>query len=135
MPATFVQVHHAIEYAFMPNKPAATDPLMARLPAALRERMHANGHTQIDVEKLTGVPQPQISKALKGVRKRSTEPMRRLCRYAAIGAKDDAPHTAELVELLQQVVASGPATAECVRGILQNLAALSAARTDKPGRR
>lgn len=109
--------------------------MMARLPAALRERMHANGHTQIDVERLTGVPQPQISKALSGVRKRPTEPMRKLCQYADIEAQGGVPHTAELTELLQRVVASGPATAECVRGILQSLAALSAARTDKPGRR
>jgi len=108
--------------------------MMARLPVALRERMDANRHTQVEVEKLTGVPQPQISKALKGVRKRPTEPMRRLCRYASIEVHDGAPNTAELSALLQKVLAHGPATAECVRGILQSLAALTAANTDKPGR-
>ncbi len=113
----------------MPNKPAKVDPLMARLPAALRERMQANNHTQKDVEKATAVPQPQISKALKGLRKRPTEPMLKLCQYASIAAPIDAPSAAELSDLLQKVVASSPATAECVRGILESLANLTSGKS------
>lgn len=96
--------------------------------------MLANGHTQKDVETATGVPQPQISRALKGFRKRPTQAMRKLCQYAGIdfGDNRDSPSLAELVELLQNVAAGSPVAAECVKGMLQSLAPL-AARASREG--
>lgn len=83
--------------------------------------MREKGHIQEDVERITGVPQPQISKVLKGRRKRLTEPMRLLCRYACLEVGEAGPDTLELSQLLQQVVESSPAAADCVRTILQSL--------------
>lgn len=129
----FAQHNHAIKYAFMPNKSAAFHPLMVRLPGALRECMREKGHTQKDVEKATGVSQPQISKVLKGLRKRPTEDMRKLCLYASIENVSRSPNEAELLELLHKVVAGHPEAAECVRGILQNLAILTKMGSSIPG--
>lgn len=119
----FLWVKYAIKYAFMPNKLTPIHPWIAQLPAALRARMDANEHTQKDVEYATGVPQPQISRALNGQRKRPTEAMRKLCRYAELKVEGkDAPPMAELVGLLQRVVAGGPAATICAKGVLENLA-------------
>lgn len=108
------------------------NPLMARLPAALRERMQANSHTQKDVEKATGVPQPQVSRAIKGLRKRPTEAMQKLCRYAFIEDDDSGtPTLAELSVLLQKIVGGNPAAAECVKGVLQSLAPLLTSTSGK----
>lgn len=108
------------------------NPLMARLPAALRERMQANRHTQSDVEAATGVPQPQISRALKGLRKRPTEPMQKLCQYAFIENDDSGrPTLAELSALLHKIVGGHPAAAECVKGVLQSLAPLLTSTSGK----
>lgn len=107
----------------MPTKSAPTHPWIAQLPAALRARMDANEHTQKDVAKATGVPQPQVSRALNGQRKRPTEAMRKLCRYAELEMEsNDAPPIAELVGLLQRVVAGGPEATTCAKGVLENLA-------------
>jgi len=98
---------------------------MVQLPAALRARMDANGHTQEDVETATGVSQPQISRALNGQRKQPTEPMLKLCQYAEL--KTDVEETVSLVELtglLQRIVAGGPAATACAKGVLENLALL-----------
>lgn len=103
---------------------------MAQLPAALKARMHRKGHIQEDVEAITGVSQPQISKALKGRRKRLTEPMRRLCQYASIEIRDEAPADLELARLLQQVIEVSPAAAECVRDILRGLVTLLESHKD-----
>jgi transcriptional regulator with XRE-family HTH domain len=112
----------------MPNKPSAIDPVMAQLPAALKARMKEKGHVQEDVERITGIPQPQISKVLKGCRKRLTEPMRLLCRYACLEIEEAGPDTLELSQLLQRVVESSPAAADCVRTILQSLVVFEESR-------
>jgi transcriptional regulator with XRE-family HTH domain len=111
----------------MPNKKALTDPAMLRLPEALRRRMQALGHTQSDVHAVTGVSQPQISKALNAHRKRLTEPMRALCHYADLEvAQEQPPALAELAQLLQTLVDGNPAAADCVKGVLKSLAPLVA---------
>lgn len=94
---------------------------MARLPAALRSRMQALGHRQNDVVKATGVPQPQISKVLKGIRKRKTLAIEPLFQYAFNDLKGGASRDAGLTELFHRVVSQSPAAAECVRNILQSL--------------
>lgn len=125
LPAAFLQPKYVIKYAFMPNKPTPIHPWIAQLPAALRARMDANGHTQKDVESVTGVPQPQISRALNGHRKRPTEAMRKLCKYAELDTEaNGTPSMAELAGLLQRVVAGGPAATECAKGVLESLALL-----------
>lgn len=98
---------------------------MAQLPTALRARMDANGHTQKEVEAATGVRQPQISRVLNGHRKRPTEAMKKLCRYAELETKDgNVTSLAELTGLLQHVVAGGPAATACAKGVLESLALL-----------
>jgi transcriptional regulator with XRE-family HTH domain len=94
--------------------------------------MRDKGHTQKDVERLTGVPQPQVSRALNGLRKRPTKAIRKLCDYAFIGGDHAAsPTFAELSALLQEIVAGHPAAAECVKGVLQSLAPLVTNPTEK----
>lgn len=98
---------------------------MTQLPSALRARMDVNGHTQKDVEAATGVPQPQISRVLNGQRKRPTEAMKRLCLYAELEAREEsATSLVELTELLQRVVAGGPAVTACAKGVLESLTLL-----------
>lgn len=98
---------------------------MVQLPVALRARMDISGHTQKDVEATTGVSQSQISRALNGKRKRPTEAMQKLCRYANLEIKNEsASALAELYALLQQVIAGGPAAAACVKGVLESLVPL-----------
>lgn len=98
---------------------------MAQLPVALRARMDANGHVQKDVEKATGVPQPQISRVLNGQRKRPTEAMKKLCRYAELEMEGgNATSLVELTGLLQRIVAGGPAAMTCAKRVLESLALL-----------
>lgn len=98
---------------------------MTQLPGALRARMDANGHTQKDVEMATGVPQPQISRALNGQRKRPTKAMQRLCRYAELEIEEESTTSlVELMELLQRFVAGGPAATTCAKGVLESVALL-----------
>ncbi|WP_202845040.1 helix-turn-helix domain-containing protein [Luteimonas saliphila] len=98
---------------------------MAWLPSALKERMKAFGHTQCDVERLTGVPQPQISKVLKGARKRLTAPMKALCRYAETGESRAAEtRISVLAGQLVKAVAKEPSRTEAVESALEGLIAL-----------
>jgi hypothetical protein len=94
--------------------------------------MSVNGHVQKDVEAATGVPQPQISRALNGHRKRPTEPMKKLCQYAELTPKgENAVAMAELHGLLQDVATGGPAAAECAKRVLEGLALLLGGATNK----
>lgn len=123
--AAFLWAKYAINYAFMPNKSGPIHPWMTRLPGALRARMDSNGHTQKDVEVATGVPQPQISRVLNGQRKRPTEAMLKLCRYAELKTgEESATSWVELTELLQRLVAGGPAATACAKGVLESLTLL-----------
>lgn len=111
----------------MPKGPIQTDPRMAWLPAALDARMKAFGHKQGDVERLTGVPQPQISKVLKGTRKRLTEPMEALCRYAETGEGVSADtRISALAAQLVWMVAQQSSRKEAVKSVLEGLIALIA---------
>lgn len=116
--------HYAVIYADMPNKSQQIHPLMVRLPAALRARMEALGHTQNDVATLTGVGQPQISRVLRGERKRLSPAMTRLCRYADIETIGREEY--ELQQLFERLISSGPVAEECVRGVLRGLEPLLA---------
>lgn len=107
---------------------------MARLPTALRARMEALGHTQKDVAAATGVPQPQISRALRGERKRLTPAMRRLSKYAEIESSALGGVDEDLHRLLAHVVSSGPLAEECVRGVLRSLVPLLSARAAQGSR-
>lgn len=84
------------------------------------------GHIQDDVFKATGVPQPQISRALAGRRKRLTEPMRALCRYAGIDVEDSSAQTSsgDLVRLVQELAGDNPAAASALHGVLLSIGPL-----------
>ena len=105
----------------MPNKPQQMHPLMAQLPAALAARMDKLGHTQKDVEAATGVHQSQVSRALSGDRKRLTDSMKRLCRYADIDEQGATRREQDLQTLLDKLTSLGPVAEECVRGVLRSL--------------
>ncbi|WP_165782358.1 helix-turn-helix domain-containing protein [Solilutibacter silvestris] len=108
---------------------------MIQLPAALRARMNASGHTQNDVEKETGVPQSQISRALNGQRKRPTNEMLKLCRYADLCIENESvPVLEELSKLLEQIASGGPVATACARGILGSLALLLRDSTERKGK-
>lgn len=83
-------------------------------------------HTQDDVYRATGVPQPQISRALAGRRKRLTEPMRALCRYACIEIEDSSAQALsdDLVRLVQDLAGGSPAAASALHGVLSSIAPL-----------
>lgn len=102
---------------------------MRALPAALRARMDVLGHSQIEVSEITGVPQPQISRALNGGRKRPTPAMLELCRYASLetGQLEAATGGAREVTLLMQhlIGDSAPAAAH-MKALLRSLAPLMA---------
>jgi transcription termination factor NusB len=88
--------------------------------------MKTLGHTQDDVFVATGVPQPQISRALAGRRKRLTKPMRALCRYACIEIKEGTPPATsdELVELVRELAGDSAAAASALHGVLSSIAPL-----------
>lgn len=111
----------------MPDCSYVIAQVMLRLPEALRRRMRAEQHTQMDVSSLTGVPQSQISKALNGRRKRLTQPMIALCQYAGLETTSNHPPAlAELTQILQMLVEGNPAAAACIKDVLQGLAPLVA---------
>lgn len=113
----------------MPKKPQSFHPLMRSLPAALGARMTALGHSQIEVSAATGVPQPQISRALRGARKRLTPDMEKLCRYALLGvdAPADVSDTAlEVTLLMRQLIGDSTQAAAHMKAVLRSLAPLIA---------
>ena len=65
--------------------------------------MAENKLTQIELSRLTGIPQPTLSRALRTPR-RLTETHRRLCKYADIPLKATAP-TPIASERLRQTIA------------------------------
>jgi len=102
---------------------------MRALPAALRARMDALGHSQIEVSERTGVPQPQISRALSGGRKRLTPAMRELCRYAELqddGNSEVGGVALEVTALLQHLIGDSAPAAAHIRSVLRSLAPLMA---------
>lgn len=113
----------------MPNREHSVHPVLRALPGALRARMDSLGHNQMDVEAATGVPQPQVSRALNGVRKRMTPPMRELCRYAGIGdgSSPVVSHGAdEVAILLQRMIGESAPAAAHMKAVLRSLAPLMA---------
>jgi transcriptional regulator with XRE-family HTH domain len=113
----------------MPNRKHNVHPALRALPEALRARMDSLGHSQLDVEAVTGVPQPQISRALNGGRKRLTLPMRELCRYA--GFDSDSPPAAhdvaeEVAILLQHMIGDSAPAATHMKAVLRSLAPIMA---------
>lgn len=124
-------------YAYMPIGTQKLHPLMRALPAALRVRMDALGHSQMEVSALTGVPQPQISRALSGSRKRPTPAMLELCRYASLelGKAEAASGAAREVTLLMQLLIgdSAPAAAQ-MKAVLRSLAPLMSDYRNRPVR-
>ena len=113
----------------MPNRKHSVHPALRALPGALRARMDSLGHSQAAVEAATGVPQPQISRALNGVRKRMTPPMRELCRYAGVddGSSPAVVHGAEEVAiLLQRMIGDSAPAAAHMKAVLRSLAPLMA---------
>jgi predicted XRE-type DNA-binding protein len=119
----FTCFNYAIKYAYMPKRASTVHPLMAQLPDALRARMKAKNHEQKDVKRITGVPQPVISKVLAGQRKRATRPMLELCRYAGLDYHSPS-QVARLATLLVVTTEAHPAAAEHVERILERLVAL-----------
>lgn len=65
--------------------------------------MDEHGLTQMELSRLTGIPQPTLSRALRTPR-RITNTHRRLCRYANIPLKEDTP-SPMASERLRQTIA------------------------------
>lgn len=121
--------NYAIKYAYMPQNQQTIHPLMRALPAALRARMDALGHTQMQVYEETGVPQPQISRALTGTRKRLTPSMLTLCRYALLDPDKVSTTSAavsDLMGLIQHLVGDSAPAAAHMKALLRSLAPLMA---------
>lgn len=121
----------SVFYAYMPVKTSTPHPELGRLPAALRARMKALGHTQVDVSRETGVPQPQISRALRGKRKRLTDPIRALCRYADSNGEElrSGASPDDLSRLVIQLAGDNPSAAAALQTVLSGIAALLQHRT------
>jgi len=104
-------------------------PLMRSLPAALGARMIALGHSQVEVSAFTGVPQPQISRALQGARKRLTPDMEKLCRYALLSAEEPevvGDTALEVTLLMRQLIGDSTLAAAHMKAVLRSLAPLMA---------
>lgn len=100
---------------------------MRSLPAALGARMIALGHSQIEVSAFTGVSQPQISRALKGARKRLTPDMEKLCRYALLKAEEPAvvsDAALEVTVLVRLLIGDSALAAAHMKAVLRSLAPL-----------
>lgn len=113
----------------MLKRPETFHPQMRALPAALRGRMTVLGHTQNEVSALTGVPQPQVSRALRGERKRLTPAMMELCRYALMDT-DEAVRVGdtalEVTLLMRQLIGDSALAAAQMKAVLRSLAPLMA---------
>jgi transcriptional regulator with XRE-family HTH domain len=79
---------------------------MSSFRQALKDAMEERGHTQKDVEKLTGVSQSLISRLLAGQRKRMTPSVLTLCRYANFEAEGHNSAAASESRLSQSVRAA-----------------------------
>lgn len=104
-------------------------PVMRALPVALRARMDSLGHRQNDVVAHTGVPQPQVSRALNGERKRLTPAMQKLCQYAEIEKSlptAASETTEEVAALLQHLIGDSASAAAHMKAVLRSLAPLMA---------
>jgi transcriptional regulator with XRE-family HTH domain len=121
----------SVFYAYMPVKTSTPHPELGRLPAALLARMKALGHTQLDVARETGVPQPQISRALRGKRKRLTAPISALCRYAGLDSHEpqSGASPADLARLVVQLSGDDPSAAAALQTVLSGIAELIQQRT------
>lgn len=64
--------------------------------------MDEHGLTQMALARLTGIPQPTLSRALRAPR-RITNTHRRLCKYANIPLKEDSPSLAASERLRQTI--------------------------------
>jgi hypothetical protein len=120
---------YTIKYAHMPKRTHEIHPALRALPMALRARMDSLEHDQMDVEAATGVPQPQISRALKGVRKRLTPPMRELCRYAGLDSGSPPPASdvaQEVAILLQHMIGDSAPAAAHMKAVLRSLVPIMA---------
>lgn len=87
--------------------------------------MQSRNHTQVDVSNLTGMPQSQISRFLRGGGKRMTPHLSALCTYAEL---DPETHNAsggassELSQLLREVIGDNAAAAQALLAVVKALA-------------
>lgn len=87
--------------------------------------MEARDHTQVDISKLTGMPQSQISRFLGGGGKRMTPHLFALCEYAEISHEahsTDAEDHSELSQLLREVIGDNAAAAQALLAVVKALA-------------
>jgi transcriptional regulator with XRE-family HTH domain len=112
-------------YADMPLKPTSADRRLAEALPRIRAVMQQRGHTQKDVEVLTGVAQSQLSKLLGGRRRRVTPDVQRIFQYAGIGETPAATEHAELARLsrtIRRAVGNNTRRARLVIRVIEALA-------------
>lgn len=109
----------------MQNRTHSTNPHLLDLRVALREAMRVRGHTQLDVSRLTGMPQSQISRFLRGGGKRLTPHLSALCTYADFDPETHsmgADANSELSQLLREVIGDNAAAAQALLVVVKALA-------------
>lgn len=99
-------------------------PLLRQLPGALRAQMEREGLSQSALSKRVSIPQWEISRALNSKRKRLTDPMRVLCRYAGLMDAEEAANEQQdrLNALMRELVGESPRAARVVENMLLTLA-------------
>lgn len=109
------------------------DPRLPAIVAAIKDQMRRRGHTQSQVARASGVNQGEVSRILANQRKRLTNPIRRLCKYAnyyADDARQENNRSDELSQVLGKVIGDNPAAVEILTRVVQTL--LPILRTYRP---
>lgn len=122
----------------MPRGKQPIDPRILDAIPRIKAHMLAHGHTQPDVERLTGQPQSQISRLLAGKRTRVTDPVREICKYANIDLEAVLPisaHERRLSYAVGQVIMDNPCGAAVLARVIEALAPTLALLRDPPAMR
>lgn len=130
--------HALCQNATMPKGKQPIDSRILEAIPRIRAVMVAQGHRQQDVEKITNVPQYQISRILKGKRARMSPAIEALCRYANIEIDTVRPASSaeqRVSRAVRQALADNPHGAEVLARIIEALTPALALLRDAPAAR
>lgn len=122
----------------MPKGKQPIDPRILDAIPRIRAAMAGQGHRQQDVEKITSVPQDQISRILRGKRARMSPAVEALCRYAGIKVSAVRPTSSaeqRVSRAVRQALADNPHGAEVLARIIEALTPALARLRDAPAAR
>ncbi len=111
----------------MQNRKHITDSRIESIRQAFVRKMKKNKHSQLDVSRISGVPQSTISRFLSGKIKRISKNIVELCKYAKIDPALVLPLGQEerrLSHVLHNAIGDNPAAALILARIVESLTPL-----------